>query len=307
MTEIDRLLAEGFITEDFLKEEVRCDYVVPTSMKKAWAIQLDLLVKLFEVCQRNNLRVWVSGGTLLGAVRHKGFIPWDDDSDVFMPREDHDKLLKIATGGVETPYFIQSYLNDPSYPYPYARIRNSNTTVNEHRYKQDAITWNNGIFVDIFPLDVVDEINWKLRLKTETLIFYRKMLTNFPARELNLTKRGLIVHSILNLPFIPFNNQAVIKHMHKISSSRMNFDEADKVGLIMCSPYILDKNIYDKKDWDETIWLPFENIKVPAPKGWDNILRKTFGDYMKFPPVEKRGNWHALEFDAETPYKLVNM
>ena len=303
MNEIDRLLSEGFITEDFLKEEVRCDYPVPSSMKKAWAIQLDLLVKLFEVCKKHNLRIWACGGSMLGAVRHKGFIPWDDDTDVFMPREDHDKLLKLADKEFKAPYFLQSYLNDPTYPFPYARIRNSNTTVEENIYKKDSVTWNNGIFVDIFPLDGVDKINFKLRMKDKMLRFYRRILFNYPAKEKKInTKSSRLLHTIIKSHLFPVTSQSLIRHMHNMCKSKKCFDESEKVGLLLVSAYPLLKNIYSRVDWAETIWLPFENIMMPVPKGYDNVLRVPFGEYMKFPPVDKRGGWHALEFDAETPY-----
>ena len=302
MTEIERLLSEGFISKEFLQDEVRCGYLVPSSMKKAWAIQLDLLVKLFEVCKKHNLRIWVSGGSLLGAVRHQGFIPWDDDSDVFLPREDHDKLLKLAEKEFKEPYFLQSYLTDPKYPYAYARLRNSKTTVDEHRYKEEAIVWNNGIFVDIFPLDGVDKINSLLRIKSKLLKFYAQIIFNYPDRINYPRFRSSFLHSFLNLPFVPFSNKKIIKCMHKLSAGRKGFDESPNVGLILGSPLALEKEVFRKEDWSGTQWMPFENIMVPVPNGWDNVLRTNYGDYMKFPPVEKRGNWHALEFDAETPY-----
>lgn len=304
MTEIERLLSKGFISKDFICEEVRCEYLVPSSMKKAWAIQMDLLVKLFEICKKNNLRIWAAGGTLLGAVRHKGFIPWDDDSDVFMPREDHDKLLKLAEKEFQEPYFLQSYLTDSAYPYPYARLRNSRTTVDEHRYKDESIVWNNGIFVDIFPLDGVDKINCLLRFKTNLLKFYAQIIFNYPDRINYPRYRSLFVHTFLNLPFVPFSNKRIIQHMHKISTGKKKFDESVNVGLIQCSPYPFMKNIFKREYWDETVWLPFENIMVPAPKEWDKVLKIFYGDYMNFPPVEKRGKWHELEFDAETPYNV---
>ncbi len=305
MNEIERLLSEGFISKDFLQEEVRCGYTVPSSMKKAWAIQMDLMVKLFEVCKKHKLRIWVAGGSLLGAVRHKGFIPWDDDSDVFLPREDYDKLLRLPQKEFGDPYFLQSELNEKNLFTPYARIRNSNTYVNEHNMRNpEKLNWNNGIFVDIFPLDGVTTNKFKLLAYDKIIRFERRLIH---AYVLNMSPRwqAQFLHKILHWPFIPFNSIKAIKHIHHLAKNT-NYNSVNKVGLLACTPYELERNIFNKVDWEETTWLPFENIMVPAPKGWDNILRTVFGDYMQFPPIEKRGNWHALEFDAEIPYKLVN-
>lgn len=304
MTEIERLLSEGFITKEFLEDEIRCDYLVPSSMKKAWAIQMDLLVKLIDVCKKHNLRIWVSGGSLLGAVRHHGFIPWDDDTDVFLPREDYDKLISLYDKEFSNPYYLESHLNEKKLFTPYARIRNSNTYVNENiNTDPKNITWNEGIFVDIFPLDGVGSSNFMLKIRDKTIRLERKLLN---AYVFNNSPRwqARIVHDFLHLPFIPFNSIKCIKHSHHLSR-HTDYNKASKVGLLLCTPYVLEKNIYDKSDWEETEWMPFESIMVPVPKGWDNILRKTFGDYMQFPPKEQRGNWHALEFDAETPYEII--
>lgn len=304
MNEIERLLTEGFITESFLHEEIRCEYLVSANMKKAWAIQLDLLRKLIEVCQKNNLRIWVSGGTLLGAVRHKGFIPWDDDIDVFLPRSDYDKLLNLPQGEFSYPYFLQSELNEKNLFTPYARIRNSNTYVNENNMRHpEKIDWNEGIFVDIFPLDGVTDNKFKLKFFDKIIRLERKLIH---AYVLNASPRwqARLLHIFLHCPFVPFTSIKAIRHIHYLSRNT-DYDKASKIGLLICSPYSLEKNIYEKEDWKETEWLPFENIMVPVPIGWDNILKKVFGDYMQYPPKEKRGNWHALVFDAETPYSQI--
>lgn len=108
MTECERLVREGHVTSDFFDEEVICDYKVSSNLKKLWAIEADLLREFVRVCDKYRLRWYAYAGTLLGAIRHSGFIPWDDDIDVCMPREDYDILTKELAGEFKTPYFMQT-------------------------------------------------------------------------------------------------------------------------------------------------------------------------------------------------------
>ena len=94
MTEIERILKKGVIKEDFLKEEIRNEFLVTTERKKIWVVLLDLMMVFDDVCKKHNLTYFLEAGSLLGAIRHKGFIPWDDDVDVLMPRKDYQKFLR---------------------------------------------------------------------------------------------------------------------------------------------------------------------------------------------------------------------
>ena len=123
MTEGERLLENGFITKEFLEPEVRCDYEIPTEMKKVWAIELDLFREVSRVCEEHHLRYWITYGTLLGAVRHKGYIPWDDDFDIMMPRGDYQKLIRLRH---ETPVIVygvfEPLLTDDHNVYAWRRV-----------------------------------------------------------------------------------------------------------------------------------------------------------------------------------------
>ena len=104
------------IPERFFDGEVRSNYYVSPAMKKVWAVLLDLLNELQNVCEQYGIRYYASGGTMLGAVRHQGFIPWDDDIDIFMKRTDYEKFVKLAHGGIfKSPYFWQDVISDPGY------------------------------------------------------------------------------------------------------------------------------------------------------------------------------------------------
>lgn len=301
MTEIERLLSTGVIPGDFLEEEIRHEYKVSSEMKKVWAIELDLLKNLVEFCSQNNLKIWVCYGTLLGAVRHKGMIPWDDDIDVYMPREDYNKLLQFKGDVLGSPYFIQSPFSDPEYFRSFARLRNSNTSVIEDPNHPRVPPYNSGIYIDIFPLDGMDAPLSKLKLKNRYIKF---LSTIGHAYSININPNPILrlISKILHWPFIPFSTSKLFKHIGYIAS-KQPWIKASKVGLNIHFPYKVEKCVFEKEDFEETLWLPFEYLKVPVPKGFDRILQTIYGNYMMFPPKEKRGFWHSFIYDPDTPYK----
>ena len=153
MTEIERIIQKGVITEDYLKEEVKNDFLITIERKKLWAVILDLIVEFDKVCKKHGLTYFMVYGALLGAVRHKGFIPWDDDFDVAMPRTDYERFVKME-GDFKYPYFLQTPYTDPESCYSYAKIRNSQTTGLSEMFKYQR--FNHGIWMTVFPLDYWD-------------------------------------------------------------------------------------------------------------------------------------------------------
>ena len=145
---------KAILGEDFFKEEVRCEYIVSAEMKRIWAVLLDMYLSFAEVCEKYGLKYFVIGGTLLGAIRHEGFIPWDDDLDVGMMREDYEKFLRIASNEFQEPLFFQTPYTDDGYFVSWVKIRNSSTTglsrATCHR------RFNQGLYLDIFPIDYID-------------------------------------------------------------------------------------------------------------------------------------------------------
>lgn len=127
MNEVDRIIAKGVLPKGFFEEEVLCDYRVSKEMKAIWGVEFDLLVEFDRICRKYELKYSLAFGALLGAIRHNGFIPWDDDLDVFMPRKDYELFINIAQSELDSPYFMQIPGKDHDYYYSFARIRNSNT------------------------------------------------------------------------------------------------------------------------------------------------------------------------------------
>jgi lipopolysaccharide cholinephosphotransferase len=277
------------------KEEIICDYKVTVKQKKIWNVELDLLERFLDFCKKNDLKVFAAFGTLLGAVRHKGFIPWDDDMDVIMPREDFDKACKLAPSYFNEPYFFQTAKTDSANFFPYARLRNSETTGYTYYLKNQP--YNQGIFIDIFVLDKVPTKKTKIK----SFLFKRRINSFLCANYYGFvsSKKYQFLKPIIKLYYYNHSFEALVNNYYKSTAKYKNI----KNFFYVYSANMLQ--LFKSNDFAETNLVDFYGFKLPIPKKYDEILRESYGDYMSFPPIEKRGTWHdgVIFFDPDTPYK----
>lgn len=289
------------INKDFLKEEIRDEYLISEKQKKIWLVQLDLCKKLFEVCKRNNIKVFLFGGSLLGAVRHKGYIPWDDDMDVALLRSDFDKLTKIANQEFNDPYFFQTASSDKEFFFGYARLRNSETTGVITYNNSDS--YNNGIFIDIFVLDGYTDDENKRKKQVKKIELFDKILGIYYAKNKNTNFSRRIIFNLKQsiIRIIPY--EVYINKYNKIL--QMYNIESTKVSCMTHSKNIKQNAWIKKKYLEKIVYVKFENEEFPIPEQYDELLTNIYGDYMKLPPVEKRGKWHegVVILDPDVAYK----
>lgn len=299
MTECERLLQSGFVDEDFLKEEVRNGYRITELQKKVWAIELDLHRKIAEVCEKYSLRHWVAAGTLLGAIRHNGFIPWDDDFDIWMPREDYEKLLSVGEKEFGDPYFLQTTLNDTDYYSAFARLRNSNTTGILNVSKNNKC--NNGIYIDIFPMDGAADKE-STRKRRNFINHGRNALAHAYMYNVNPSFLARTANKILRFPLVKYDYKKTYAKVNDYAR-KYKFGETGYVGVTAFSMSFRRVVAFKKEYFKETVMHRFEFTEVPVPVGFHEILTEKYGNYMEFPPVEIRGAWHEFDFAPDTPYR----
>ncbi|MGI6243726.1 MAG: LicD family protein [Prevotella sp.] len=278
-------------------DEVRSGYQVSAEMKKIWAIQLELLRQLLDVCQANGLRCWVDGGTMLGAVRHHGYIPWDDDLDVCMPRPDYDRLVQIGPSAFQSPSFFQSAYTDVDYFRGHAQLRNSDTTA--IRPSESYRKFNQGIFIDIFPLDGVPEDADEARRVVRQS---RKIQRLLKAAHLNVLYSGRWLQI-----FRKYKSKYLIRkygweNIYKRSEDCLRNTPVESSRYWAELSFAGTDFTYEAKAFDHTEWMDFENMKVPVPGDYDSCLRRQYGDNYMTPihAVTSHGN---VVFDTEHSYK----
>lgn len=275
-----------------MDNEIICGYEVTNKRKKVWNVELDILNHIIEICKKNNINYSICGGSLLGAVRHHGFIPWDDDIDICMKREEYDRFINIATSELKFPYFVQYYKTEKLYTRGHAQIRNSNTTaILYNEYNQ----YNKGIFVDVFPLDNIPDNKIQRFFYINKLVVYKKIL-NIQKKE----KDYFIKKIIKNILFI--NQEKRLFRFEKVVR-KYNKYNTKQCGAISFLP----KEFKYENDWfDNYIDLSFEKIEVKSIKKYDELLTKEYGNYMEI-PSNKNGSIHgSVFFDTEKNYKYYN-
>ena len=252
-------------------------------------ILLDILKFFHNFCIKNNLRYFAVGGTFLGAVRHKGFIPWDDDIDVCMPRNDYQKfisLMKLENGKyiLETP---DSEAED--FCYTQAKLYDSSTTVLE---KIKANT-NRGVFIDVFPLDGIgnnkNEIN-RNYFAIDILNMFLASRLSVIRKERKLWKNLAIFVSNL-LPSCFVNEKKIIKKLDRLCAKR-NFEHYNYCGLLLTQ--YRKKYIMPKSWFDEYTDYTFEDTLIRGVKDYEKYLSHLYGDWRKLPPENQRNSGHDL-------------
>ena len=256
--------------------------------------QLNLLKAFVKVCEKHNLKYFLVCGTCLGAARHQGFIPWDDDIDVGMPRADYDKFVKLQSEFEGTPYFIQTWRTDKHYCYNFAKLRDSSTTYIENYFYLHRI--NHGVWIDIFPIDGVSKKDNKPRKKYKPkflYVWFEVYCSILPQLWRKLHKgtwfRDLWLNFLAAITWIfdigHFHRRMTERHMRKIP-----YDEA----VLVANFYgiRLKKEAMPKYLFDEVTKLKFEDIEVNVPKKYDEYLTYLYGDWRKFPPPEQQVGHH---------------
>jgi len=282
-----------------LTSEIRDGYLVSAEMKKIWNVELDLMKHFVKFCHENGLKCWADGGTLLGAVRHKGFIPWDDDIDMVMLRADYDRMVKLAPQWFAPPYFLQTAYSDIDYYRGHAQLRRSDTAA--IRPSDCYQPFNQGIFIDIFVLDAVPEDvkQCKLIIKKTHKIF----------KFLKAKNTAIIVSGRLGLIFRKLKCRYEVKR----KGWETIYGEAEELlrstPLSTCSKvaelsFSGDEIVFDKNIFDETVMLHFEDTEIPAVKDYNLFLRTQYGeDYMT--PIKASSYHGSIVFDTERSYKEV--
>jgi len=254
----------------------------PKDLRKAQLIMLDMLVEFDAICQKHNLKYWLDSGTLLGAVRHKGFIPWDDDIDLSMPIEDYNRFQEIAKEGLSENIFFQTKESDPNFKADYIKLRSTQATIVEFHEKGKEVEYHQGVFVDIFPMLTLPKTNFYKEYYTHTFELIRSVspvtLHTPNGKELPKARKKLV---------------EALDTMHK------GWNEKEL------------KVVYSGKMPDVSAWfdideifplqkIEFEGLAFYAPKNPHHYLGELYSfNYMELPSEDKR-TIHAFEIGFNT-------
>lgn len=260
-------------------------------------LQMDVLSAIDEFCREKGIRYSMSNGTMLGAVRHKGYIPWDDDIDIYVLREDYIKLMEVFPKIYNNHYCLVSLERNNKWDFPFAKAYDNRTIVYEDASYNELF----GVNIDIFPVDDVpdDDSIWNEYNQNRRMLYNKRLylFTRFP-------------FSLRPKAFVRWCYYGFLKFFH---SRRKRAELIDKNAqkwngmgyhyVFECCQGIFQKKKFKKEIFNKTIKYPFEDRFFMGFENYDEYLRNGFGDYMKLPPVEKRVTHHNNKAYWKNPSK----
>lgn len=249
---------------------------------------LAIVKEVVNICDKYHLTYYMLGGTMLGAIRHKGFIPWDDDIDLGMPRDDYEKFLEVAPFDLNDNLKIINYKTDSTYHYYITRIQNTNTKVMESRFESEGRYTH--VSIDIFPLDGTPN-NYLLRKIYCFKLMAHRAMASLHYKDVIVTKNRNWKEKILLWILLKFPTDKMFNHFNQLNNcdkllKKYKMNESYFTGNMM--------GAYKTRELIPTHWYgtdyfyDFENIKLRGIKEYDKYLSRLYGDYMQLPPIEKR-------------------
>lgn len=274
-------------------------------MKSSWAAQLEVLIEIDRICQKYHIQYFAEWGTLLGTIRHGGYIPWDDDMDIAMKREDYERFLKIAPKEFPKDYEILNYRNQEEYWDVMSRVLNASFMSWEPEFLDQYHNCPFASGVDIFPLDYVPRDKKDEEIQKDLIEMVKSVADvwgqgNLSGEELEnwLTQIEILCNQKID-------RKGDLKvQLYKIVCALYalyNEDESDEVAL-MAKYFEVGGHIYSKKCYTDAIRMPFDCITIPVPIGYDEILQKKYGDYMK--NVRKGGSHDYPGYEKQEQFYL---
>lgn len=269
------------------------------TLQKIQQTEMEILKDFIEVCENHNLTYFGIAGTGIGALRHQGFIPWDDDIDVAMPRDDFEKLVRLIEKEKGDKYLIMDTKHYPNYPLMTTRI-----TMRGTKFKEDALKSIDapmGIFLDLYPLDKMSDDPKEAKKQARDAWFWSKILIlrSIPFPMLGFTGwKKKVIHAIcglahLGLKILHIPKLWIYKKAYEAETRYNHYEKTERLDFFCdTTPYM---NLYYVKDIYPLRKLPFEDIELNFPCNIDRNLRAMYGDYMQLPPEEKRKNHYPFE------------
>lgn len=293
------------LPEGFLKEEVRCGYIVTEKMKAVWAVELDLYKELKRVCEKHDLSIYADGGTVIGAARHQGFIPWDDDMDFCLSRIDYEKLCRIAKDEFTYPYFWQTETTDPGTARGHGQLRNMATTAISDYSKHFGKV--HGIFIDIFPYDNVPEDDKERHDYLRSIEHLAMKRSKYRELQYGINNSKGLKKFMKQLGILyvkTFYSHGDNPYYRELEHLKLKYRDINT--LLWSNLYAvylnnLDRCVLKKEYHRQTIDMPFEMITVQVPALYNEYLTHVYGNWREF--VIGLNVHGETTFDPYTPYE----
>lgn len=256
---------------------------------------LEMLLEVDRICKKHNITYFLDSGTLLGAIRHNGFIPWDDDVDIAMPREDYNCFLKVCQDELDNRYFLQTNKTDPFYPYTITRIQYKKSRIPGH----DKVKYRTAYMIDIFAIDNACDFLPLQKAKVIAIKFLQglcksRLAINYDRYDNMWAKAAVFVTSSFG-KLLPLRWLVELQDVVATMCNSKN----TKYKCCLCYKYSWLDRRFPSKIFDDAVQVSFEGHLLPVPKRWHDLLTILYGEYMVLPPIEERIPCHgsgAIEF-----------